>query len=105
MEAHRKRIEEEKRRDAEDLRLRPETVILWNCEMLLRGCLRLARQRWLEGMRSGLDALRNLGRGTTAVLDRMAVTIRSWGKYREELKDAVAKLLFEEALRIEMAPT
>jgi hypothetical protein len=35
----------------------------------------------------------------------MAATIRSWRKYREELKEAVAKLLYEEAERISMAPT
>ena len=105
MEAERKRIEEEKRRDAEDLRLRPEEVILWNCDMLLRGSLRLARQRWLEGMRSGLEALRKLGRATRAVLDEIAATIRSWGKYRDEIKEVVATLLFEEAERIAIAPT
>ena len=105
MEEKRKQLEEEKRRDAEDLRLRPEKVILWNCEMLLRGRLRLARERWLEGIRSGIDSLRNLGRATIVVLEALAATIRSWGKYREELKEAVAKLLFEEAERIPMAPT
>jgi hypothetical protein len=104
LEEKRKQLEEEKRHDAEDLRLRPENVILWNCEMLLRGSLRLARERWLEGIRSGLDSLRKLGRATTAVLEGMAATIRSWGKYREELKDAVAKLLLGEADRIPAAP-
>jgi len=105
MEAERKRLEEETRRDAEDLRLRPEKVILWNCEMLLRGSLQLAWRRWLEGMRSGIAALAKLGRATRAVVDEMAATIRSWRKYREELKEAVAKLLYEEAERISMAPT
>ncbi len=105
MEEDRKTLEEEKRRDAEDLRHRPEKVILWNCEMLLRGSLRLAPRRWLEGMRSGLEALRKLGRATRAVLEAMAATIRSWGNYREELKAAVVEILLEEAERIAMAPT
>jgi transposase InsO family protein len=105
MEAERKQAEEEKRRDAEELRLRPENVILWNCEMLLRGRLELGRRRALEGMRSGLDALRKLGRSTGAVLAEIAATIRSWGKYREELKEAVAKILFEEAKGMSAAPT
>lgn len=104
-EAQRKQLQEEKRRDAEDLRLRPENVILWNCEMLLRGRLRLARGRWIEGMRSALESLRRLGRATTAVLEGLAATIRSWPKYQEALKEAVAMLLFEEAERIQMAPT
>jgi len=105
MEAERAQAEEKKRRDAEDLRLRPEKVILWNCEMLLRGSLRLARRRWIDGLRGGLDALGKLGRATDSVLEGMAATIRSWGKYREELKEAVAKILFEEAKGMATAPT
>ncbi len=105
MEAERKRDEKEKRRAAEELRVQPEKVILWNCEMLLRGRLELGRQRALEGMRSGLAALGKLGRATGAVLDEIVATIRSWGKYGEELKEAVAKLFVEEAERIAMAPT
>jgi transposase InsO family protein len=105
LEEHRKQIEEEKRRDAEDLRLRPEKVILWNCDLLLRGSLQLGRRRALDGMRAGLDALRKLGRATRDAIDGMAATIRSWEKYREELKEAAAKLLVEEAEHIAMAPT
>ncbi len=103
IEEERKRLEEERRQEAEDLRLRPEKVILWNCEMLLRGGLKLGRRRWLEGMRSGLEALRKLGRASRTVLEGMATTIRSWGNFREELKEAVVKLLSEEAAA--MAPT
>ena len=103
VESERKRVEEEMRREAEELRLRPEKVILWNCEMLLRGSLKLARRRWLEGMRSGLEALRKLGRASRTVLEGMAATIRSWGNFGEELKEAVVKLLLEEARA--MAPT
>jgi hypothetical protein len=105
MDEDRRKIEEEKRRDAEDLRLRPENTILWNCEMLLRGSLRLARSRWIEGMRQGIEALGKLGRATSAALEGLTATIRSWGKYREELKEEVAKLLLEEAGRIAMAAT
>jgi transposase InsO family protein len=105
MDEDRRRIEEEKRRYAEDLRLRPENAILWNCEMLLRGSLQLGRRRWIEGVRRGLAALGKLGRATGAVLEGLAATIRSWGKYREELKEAVTKLLLEEAERIMMAAT
>lgn len=50
MAAVHRQAEEEKRRDAEDLRLRPEKVILGNCELLLRGSLRLGRHRALEGL-------------------------------------------------------
>jgi hypothetical protein len=103
MESERKRLEEERREEAEDLRLRPEKVILWNCEMLLRGGLRLARRRWLEGIRSALEALSKLGRASRTVLDGMAATIRSWENFREELKEAVVKLLSEEAATV--APT
>lgn len=35
----------------------------------------------------------------------MAATIRSWETYREDLKEAAAKLLVEEAERIALAPT
>jgi hypothetical protein len=105
MDEDRRKIEEEKRREAEELRVRPENTILWNCEMLLRGSLQLGRRRALEGMRSGLKALGKLGRATGAVLEGLAAMIRSWGKYREDLKEEVAKLLLEEADRIAMAAT
>ncbi len=105
MAAERKKAEEEKRRDAEELRLRPEKVILGNCDLLLRGSLQLGRQRALDGMRAGLEALRRLGRATRDAVEGMAATIRGWEKYREELKEAAAKLLVEEAERIAMAPT
>ena len=105
MDEDRRKIEEERRRDAEELRVRPENTILWNCEMLLRGSLQLGRRRALEGMRSGLKALGKLGRATGAVLEGLAAMIRSWGKYREDLKEEVAKLLLEEADRIAMAAT
>jgi hypothetical protein len=105
MERDRKAIREEKRQEDEDLRLRPEKVILWNCDMLLRGRLEIARRRWIEGLRVGIDALRKVGRATRAVFEGLADTIRSWGKYREELKEAMVKLLAEEAERISMAPT
>jgi hypothetical protein len=105
MEQERKVLQEEERQENEDLRLRPEKVILWNCEMLLRGSLQLARRRWLEGVERGLHALKKLGRATRAVLEELAETIRSWGKYREELKEAVTKLLVEEGERVLMAPT
>jgi hypothetical protein len=105
MDQERKCLEAEKRRAEEDLRLRPEKVILWNCEMLLRGSLRLARGRWVEGLRRGLESLRRLGRGSRAALDGMAATVRSWEKYQEELKEAVVKLLVEEGERESMAPT
>ena len=102
---HRRRLEAQERQGDEDLRLRPEKVILWNCDMLLRGGLRIAMGRWLGGVRDGLQALQGLGRASRAAIDAMAATIRSWGKYRDELKEAVAKLLVEEAERIAMAPT
>ncbi len=105
MEAERKQAEEEKRRDAEDLRLRPEKVILSNCDLLLRGSLQLGRRRALEGMRAGLEALWKLGRATRDAIDAIAATIRSWEKYREELKETAARLLIEEAGRIAKAPT
>ena len=105
MDRERKQLEAERRRAEEDLRLRPEKVILWNCDMLLRGDLRLARLRWVEGLRRGLHSLRRLGRGSGAALDALAATIRSWAKYREDLKEAVVKLLLEEGERESMAPT
>lgn len=102
---NRRRLEAEGRHDAEDLRLRPENVVLWNCEMLLKGSLRIARSRWIKGIECGLEALRKRDRASRAAIDAMAATIRSWGKYREELREAVANLLFEEAERVSIAPT
>lgn len=99
-EEDRRKIEEEKRREAEELRVRPENTILWHCDMLLRGGLRFARQRWIQGVRRGLQALVDLGRATGAGLEGLATTIRGWAKYREELKEAVTKLLLDEAERI-----
>jgi len=104
-ERHRKLIEKEKREEEEDLRVRPEKVILWNCDMLLRGRLELARRLWVEGLRRGIEALRKIGRATRGVIEGLVDTIRSWGKYREDLKEEVAKLLLEEAERVAMAPT
>ena len=47
---------------------------------------------------------RKLRRATAEALEGMAATIRGWGKYPQELKDAVAELLFEEAKRLAIAP-
>lgn len=105
LEGHRKRLAEEERREDEDLRLWPEKVILWNCDLLLRGGLRFARERGIEGLRRGLQSLRKLGRASHAAIDTLAATVRSWEKYRHELKDAVVKLLFEEGERMSTAPT
>jgi hypothetical protein len=55
--------------------------------------------------RLGLEALGKLGRATGAVLEGLAATVRSWGKYREDLKEEVSKLLLDEAARIMMEAT
>lgn len=100
MERDRRVIEKERLQEEEDLRVQPEKVVLWYCGMLLSGGLKLGRARWLEGLRRGLQALRKLGRATHAVLERLAGTIRSWGKFQERLKEEMVKLLFAEGERV-----
>jgi transposase InsO family protein len=96
IERDRRVVEKERLQEEEDLRVQPEKVVLWYCGMLLSGGLKLGRGRWLEGLRRGLQGLRRLGRATRAVLERLAGTIRSWGKFQEKLKEEMVKLLFEE---------
>jgi hypothetical protein len=98
-------VEKERRQEEEDLRLQPEKVILWYSRMLLSGGLKLARPRWIEGLRRGLKALRKLGRANRAALENLAGTIRSWGKFQERLKEQMVKLLFEEGDQVTAAPT
>jgi len=95
-EAARQKLREEEREEAEALRRQPERVILQYAEMLLRGRLRFLRERWLAGLRRGLRALGEIGRATHAMLENLAVTIRSWGEYSEDLKEEMVKLLVSE---------
>ncbi len=50
------------------------------------------RQTLLENLRKALKALIELGR-PRRVIEELAVTIRTWGRYREELKEEMVELL------------
>lgn len=82
--------------EAEDLREHPEKVILQYADLLLSGRLRFLKEKSLQGLRRGIKALRRLGRWTRATLESLKLTIQSWGKYGESLKDEMVKLLIAE---------
>ena len=92
-EAARRQAENEEAEERQDLRTRPERVILQYADLLLSGRLRFARERSLEGIRRGIKALRDLGRATRASFESITTQIRSWGKYREDLKAEAVRLL------------
>ena len=95
-EETRRQVETEEAEERQDLRARPERVILQYAELLLSGRLRFARERSLEGIRRGIKALRGLGRATRASFESITTTIRGWGKYGEDLKAEVVRLLARE---------
>ena len=87
-----KRIQAEALEEKRLLGVDPERVILQNVELLLRGKLRFLKDRSIEGLRHGLEALRKLDRATAGTRDRIAATIRSWGAYGERLKEEALAL-------------
>ncbi|MEK7716206.1 MAG: hypothetical protein AAB385_09030 [Planctomycetota bacterium] len=95
-EEARRQIQKEEAEERENLRENPERVILQYAELLLSGRLRFLRERSLERLRRGIKALRRLGRATGATLESLKVTIKSWGKYGEDLKGEMVKLLAAE---------
>jgi transposase InsO family protein len=105
IEEARRAVEKERFQEVEELRTQPERVVLRYCELLLTGSLRFLRARGLEGLRRGLEALQARGRATRAVLEHIAGTIKSWGKFTEKLKEEMVKLLFEEGEQIRAGAT
>lgn len=94
--AEREQIRREEAEEKAELERRPEDIVLRNADMLARGGLRFARDRWIAGIRRGLAALRAIGRLTEVGLDRLTAAIHSWGQYAEETKDKVVAILTEE---------
>jgi hypothetical protein len=95
-EEHRHRLQREKAQEEEDLKSNPERVVLNYSRLLLSGGLGLMRCTWLQGLRKGLRALHSLGRAMQRILEQLAMTIQSWGKYSEELKRQMVDLLYAE---------
>jgi transposase InsO family protein len=89
-------IRREEAEEAQDLRLDPDRVVLKYAQLLLSGGLRWMRRTFGEGLRRGLKALHERGQGRPETLQRLAGTIQSWGKYRENLKEEMVKLLLAE---------
>jgi hypothetical protein len=96
---------EEKAQEANDLRRNPEKVILKYAELLLTGGLVIMRRTFGEGLLKGLQALHDLGRATQGNLEILAGTVRSWGKFKEDLKEEMVKLLFDESERVRAGAT
>ncbi len=92
-------VERERRMEEEDFRTMPEKVVLRYCDLLLRGSLELLRGRCLNGIQRGLEGLRRQGRATKAMMETLSTTIRSWGRFKESMKEELVKLLFEEGER------
>ena len=92
----RRQIHKEEAEERESLRDDPERVILQYAKLLLSGQLRFLRERSLEKIRRAIKALGRLGRATRATLESLTVTIQSWGKYGEDLKGEMVKLLAAE---------
>ena len=95
LKAHQRELEREKAQEEKDLRSEPERVILNYAELLLAGGLKFLRATLLESLRKGLKALLELER-PREVVKHLAATIRSWAKYREQLKDQMVELLYAE---------
>lgn len=85
-------VQREKAQEEEDLRREPERVVLQYAELLLTGGLRFKPRAFLESLRRGLKALIELGR-PRRVIEQLALTIRSWAKYSEQLKDEMVEIL------------
>lgn len=88
-----RQIQKEEAEERENLREHPERVILQYAELLLCGRLRFLRETSLEKLRRAIKALGHLGRATCATLESLKATIQSWGKYGEDLKGEMVKLL------------
>jgi hypothetical protein len=102
--ARERELEEEKAQEIQNLCDNPEAVILKYARMLLVGRLRYMRQTFEVGLRRGLDALNQLGRGTRVILEKLADTIRSWGDFPEDLKEEMIALLLAEYESIAQPP-
>jgi transposase InsO family protein len=99
-DARTRALQREKAQEQEDLKTRPERVVLQYAELLLSGQLRLMRRTWQAGLREGVRALGRLGRATARTLEELSMTIRSWGKFAEELKEDMVQLLRAEFKRL-----
>jgi transposase len=94
--AHRHNLEEEQRQERNDLKTQPETVILTYAQILMKGRFRWLRERCLQPIREGLQALCRLGRTSGQVLECLAVAIRGLPDFAEDLKEQMVRLLSEE---------
>lgn len=86
--------ERQKAQEIEDLRHRPERVVLEYARKLLVCRLRYMRKTFGEGLRGGLQALLKLGRGSRGQLEELAGAIRGWPEFAEALKEQMVALLF-----------
>lgn len=94
--AQRHELEEEQRQERQELRTRPEAVIIRYAKLLMQGRFRWLRQRCLEPIREGLKALRRLGRTSTQVIEDLALRIRALPEFAEDLKEQMVQVLSEE---------
>jgi transposase len=94
--AHRQELEEEQRQERKDLKTQPETVILTYAKILMKGRFRWLRERCLQPIREGLQALCRLGRSSGQVLESLALAIRGLPEFTEDIKDHMVRLLSEE---------
>ena len=94
--AHRQEVEDEQRREREDLKTQPEAVILTYAQILMRGRFRWLRERCLQPIREGLKALCRLGRTSAQVLESLALAIRGLPDFAEDVKEHMVRLLSEE---------
>lgn len=94
---HDQRVAVERAQDVEELRQRPEGVILEKAALLLAGEFRYLRESLLDHLRRALGSLERLGRNTPHAIDTLALEIRGWGEFREELKDQMIERLRKEA--------
>jgi transposase InsO family protein len=92
-DAQQRKIEKEKTEEKRNFRERPEDVILYYSKRLLSTNLRWMRRTSLEKIRKAMKALLRLGRATKRHIEQLALTIRSWAEYPEELKEEMARLL------------
>jgi transposase InsO family protein len=103
-QAMERKRQEEKAQEEKALRSHPEEVILKYAERFLILRMQYMKRTLTELLQRGLQALHDLGRANKVTLEKIAMEIRSWGKYSEELKEKMIKLLFEECGKVAKPP-
>jgi len=89
-------LEEERRREREDLKTRPESVIFTYACRLMKGRLRWLRETCLNRIRGGLRSLRRLGRKNRRILESLSLEISALSGFAEDVKKHMVEIIASE---------